>query len=231
LIVAIVVVAVIALIIAGIVFLGQTDPDAAADRSAAEKALVSNANLGGGFKEVARDSFARSRGGLHVEGDFAECGTAGSTLDEHGRAGAYVVYAAQNNIALRVAASEVLIMDSDAAAADVVDAIGGSARDCVAGPLEEGASSSSQLQFVVSIQPTAAPTIGDKAAAFTGAAGIKGGAPIDASVDFVVAHKGRVVAAFVVIDTTGGMDQEDRDLLVTAMLQKAQVQLASVASS
>ncbi len=81
-----VVVPVLAIIAVAIVFVRGPDPHAVADRDAAEKALLTNGDLGGAFAEVEHRSFARSRGGVRVEGGLAECAPSDSALEHDGQA-------------------------------------------------------------------------------------------------------------------------------------------------
>jgi hypothetical protein len=229
LIVGLVIVVVLALIIGGVVYLRGSDPHAEADRATAEGALITNTELGGGFQQLARQSFARSRGGLRVEGDFSACGTADGKLEDDGQAGAVVAYGGQNAAAVRVVAAEVFIMGSSDTAATLVDSIAGSARECIGGAIEEGASKTSKGASV-DLRAAPAPAIGDNSAAYTGTFSIPG-ASLDAAVDVVVAQKGRAVALLITADTTAGMPDEKRASLVEAMLDRAQPTAAATVSS
>src|SRR5439155_1596510 len=76
----------LALAAVGLLVARGVDPGAAKDRDAAEAALLTNSDLGGTFSETAHRTSARSRGGLRVEGDLAECGAPNGAFEKSGQA-------------------------------------------------------------------------------------------------------------------------------------------------
>lgn len=180
----------------GVVYARGTDPAAAKDRDAARGALLTGGDLGGVFHEVLHRSAARSRAGIRVEDEVAECGAADSAFEQHGQAVVDSILQSQNGIAVQVLAEEVLAVDSTDSATPVVDAIVGTARSCVDAALHK-----SQRAVPVSLQlePSPAPVVGDRAAAFEGTVGI---GPVGMQVDILIAQQGRAIVLLMSFDTT-----------------------------
>lgn len=216
LIVACVVVPVLALVALGVLFMRGTDPQAAADRDAAKLALVTTNDAGGAFTEVAHREFARSRGGLRVEGGPAECAGANAAFEEHGQAVVDSVLQAQNAFGVQVIAEEIAITDAPDNATPMVDAIAGTVRGCLSATLAQQAST-----VALSLAPAEAPTVGDRAAAFHGSMGASGSAVV-AEVDVVIVQQGRAVVLLAAIDTSGNLHgRRLEDMLDAALVRLA----------
>jgi len=211
------VVLVLVLIVAGVGFARGTDPHAAADRDAAQSALVTNADLGGTFKEVEHRSFARSRGGVRVDGGFSECSSSDSALEADGQAVVDSILQAQTGLSAQVVAEEIIAMGSSDSATPLVDAITSSARGCVTAAVNANGENSG---LSVALQPSEAPSVGDRASAFHGSMGIANGR-LAADVDLVVVQQGRAVVLLLVVDTTGSM----HGARIEAMLNKTLIRL------
>jgi hypothetical protein len=208
------VVPVLAVVAIGIVFVRGADPHAVADRDAAEKALLTNADLGGTFSEVEHRSFARSRGGVRVQGGLAECAPSDSALEHDGQAVVDSVLQARTGLSAQVVAEEIVVMGSPESATPLVDAITNTARSCVAAALQANPQSSS---IVVSLEPSEAPNVGDRASAFHGSMGIPGG-QLAADVDIVVVQQGRAVVLLLTVDTTGSLHGSRITSMLNTML-------------
>jgi len=197
-----IVVPLLVLVVGGIGFLRGEDPEAAADRDAAEAALLTNSDLGGTFSEVDHRTFARSRGGLRVDGGLSECTPADNALENDGQAVVDTVLQAQNGLALQVIAEEIIAMGSPESATPVVDAIASTARSCLSAAVQKSAP-----DVVISISPAAAPAIGDRALAFHGSMGVPGG-QIAGDVSVLIVQQGRAVVLVLAVDTTGTLQGE-----------------------
>lgn len=204
------------LIGAGLLFLRSADPRAEADRDAADQALLTNRDLGGTFVEVEHRTFARSRGGLRVVGGLAECAPADSVLERDGQAVVDSALQSQIGISAQVVAEEIIVMGSPESATPMVDSITGTARSCVAAAMEAG---SSGAGFAVSLTPSEAPDIGDRAAAFQGSVGIPGG-QLTAEIDVVIVQQGRAVVLLLAVDTTGSLHGERLTTLANTILMR-----------
>jgi hypothetical protein len=211
-----IVVPVLVLIAAGILFLRGADPHAEADRDAADKALLTNHDLGGTFSEVEHRTFARSRGGLRVVGGLAECAPADSVLERDGQAMVDSAMQSRNGISAQVVAEEIIVMGSPASATPMVDSITSTARSCVAAAMQAGASGAA---IAISLVPSEAPDLGDRAAAFEGSVGIPGG-QLTAAIDVLVVQQGRAVVLLLAIDTTGSLHGERLTALANTMLMR-----------
>ncbi len=201
-------------IVVGVNYARGVDPEAAKDRDAAEAALVTSADLGGAFKEVGHRSFARSRGGVRVEGGLAECGAANGAFAQSGQAVVDSVLQAQSGLSAQVVAEEVLVVKSPAQATPVVDAIVGTARSCVAAGVRDGAGT---RNVTVSLEAAPAPVLGDRAAAFDGAVGFQGAS---ASVTILVVQQGRAVVVLLAADTTGTLQGKRLAALASTLLAR-----------
>jgi hypothetical protein len=207
---------VLALIAVGIVFLRGADPHAVADRDAADKALLTNHDLGGTFAEVEHRTFARSRGGLRVVGGLAECAPSDSALEHDGQAVVDSVMQSQSGINTRVVGEEIVAMGSADSATPLVDAITGSMTRCVSAAVQAG---SPGRGVAISLSPSPAPNLGDRAAAFHGTMGVPGG-QIAAEVDIVVVQQGRAIVLMLVVDTTGSLHGERLMAMTNAVLMR-----------
>ncbi len=92
-------------------------------------------------------------------------------------------------------------MGSAESATPLVDAVTDTARGCVAAAMKANPQSAS---IAVSLEPSEAPSVGDRAAAFHGSMGIPGG-QLAADVDIVVVQQGRAVVLLLTVDTTGSL--------------------------
>ena len=192
-----IVVPVLALIGFGLVFARGTDPGAAKDRDAAEKTLLTNGDLGGTFREVAHRAFARSRAGIRIEDDIAECGATDSAFAKDGQAGVDSILQSQTSTSVQVVAQEVLVVGSPDSATPVLDALVGTARSCVSAALHKSAGGTAiSLQLAAS----PAPALGDRAVAFDGSAAI-GRAAL--GIDILAVQQGRAIGLLMTFDTTG----------------------------
>ena len=180
----------------GIGFARSTDPEAAKDRDAAERALLVNRDLGGTFEEIAHRTFARSRGGMRVDDPVAECGTADSAFEDSGRAVVDTMLQSRNGASAQVVTQEIMVVDAPEAATPVVDAIVGTARSCANAAMRKGAG----MPVTLSLSPSVAPQVGDRAAAFSGSAGANG---VSVAVDILIAQQGRAIVLIMTADTTG----------------------------
>lgn len=196
-----VVVPVLAIIAAAVLFVRGPDPHAVADRDAAEKALLTSADLGGTFSEVEHRSFARSRGGVRVEGGLSECAPSDSALERDGQAVVDSVLQSRTGLSAQVVAEEVVVMGSPDSATPLVDAITNTARSCVTAAMKANPQGAS---IVLSLEPSEAPSVGDRASAFHGSMGVPGG-QLAADVDIVVVQQGRAVVLLLTVDTTGSL--------------------------
>jgi hypothetical protein len=194
-----VVVPVLVLITVGIVFVRGADPHAEADRDAANQALLTNHDLGGAFSEVEHRAFARARGGLRVEGGFAECAPSDNAVENDGQAVVDSVMQAQNGISAQVIAEEIIVMGSSDSATPLVDAMTATLRSCASAAMRDSVPGA-----VISLSPSAAPDIGNRAAAFHGSMGIAGG-QLAADIDVLVVQQGRAVVLLMTVDTTGSL--------------------------
>jgi hypothetical protein len=193
-----IVVPVLVLALIGIVFLRGTDPHAAADRDAADAALLTNHDLGGTFSELDHRTFARSRGGLRVNGELSACASSDSAIESDGQAAVERVLQSQNGISVQAVGEEIFVMGSPASATPLVDALTATMRACVSASFSRAGNGA----VVAAIAPSAAPNLGDRAAAFEGSMSIPGGR-IDASISIVVVQQGRAVVLIFAADTTG----------------------------
>lgn len=191
-----VVVPVLILAAIGLLFGRSTDPGAAQDRDAAEKALLTNSDLGGTFREVGHRTFARSRAGMRVDEDIAECGAADSAFEKDGQAVVDSVLQSQNGLAAQVLAEEVMVVGSADSATPVVDSMVGTLRSCVSAGLSKGAGRAVDLQLSAS----PAPDLGNRVAAFDGSASLNG---VTLSVDILIVQQGRAIVLLMGFDTTG----------------------------
>ena len=206
---------VVVLIGAGIFFLRATDPEAAADRDFADAALLTNHDLGGTFSEVEHRTFARSRGGLRVEGGFEGCTSANNVLEDDGQAVVDSTLQAQSGISIQVVAEEIIVMGSPASATPLVDAISGTARSCLSAAVRETGTNAS-----ISISPVGAPDLGDRAVAYRGSIGAPGG-QVALDVNFVVVQQGRAVVMLLALDTTGSFQARLESLANTTLMRLA----------
>jgi hypothetical protein len=204
------------LIAVGIVFLRSADPHAVADRDEAEKALLTNHDLGGSFSEVEHRTFARARGGLRVVGGLAECAPTGKVMEDDGQAAVESALRSVNGISAQVVAEEIIVMGSPESATPMVDAITSTARACVTAAVQAG---SPGAGVAVSISPSEAPSIGDRSAAFHGSMSVPGG-QLAAGVDIVIVQQGRAVVLLVVVDTTGSLHGARLIALLDTMLNR-----------
>ena len=209
-----IVVPVLLLIGIGIVFARSTDPAAARDRDAAEQALLVNTDLGGTFHEVLHRAAARSRGGLHVEQDVSECSAAGDAFENHGQAVVDSILQSQSGVSAQMVAEEVAVVDSAAAATPVMDSIVGTARACVNAAMRKGAGS---VNIAVELAPSPAPSLGDRAAAFTGTAGARG---VALALSIVVVQQGRAIVLLMTLDSTGSLSGQRVDSLTQKLLTR-----------
>jgi hypothetical protein len=132
--------------------------------------------------------------------------------------------------AVRAVGGEVLIMDTPEAAASLIDSIAGTARSCINSVVDE-ANAGLKRKGTLTLAVSPKPVIGEDAVAFSGALTFPG-APVDLGVDLVAGQKGRVVALLLVLDSTGGLSDGARALLVQSMLDRAQRnEVTSVSSS
>jgi hypothetical protein len=194
-----VVVPVLAIVGIGMVFLRGTDPGAAKDRDAARQALVTAADAGGQFAQVAHREFARARGGLRVEGDPPECDEANEAFEAHGQAVVDSVLQAQSLFGVQVVAEEIAVTDTAEHATPLVDALAGTARQCLAATVDRQATPVS-----LSLEAAAAPDLGNRAAAFHGSFAPTGSSVVG-EVDVVIVQQGRAVVLLAAIDTTGSL--------------------------
>jgi len=207
LIVVCIVVPVLLLAAIGLVVLRGVDPGAAKDRDAAEAALLTNGDLGGTFSEIAHRTFARSRGGLRVEGDLAECGASNGAFERSGQAVVDTVLTSTNAITGgQVVSEEIMVVDASPSATAIVDSIVDTARGCVEAALRQNPNTAA---LSVALSPAAAPTLGDRAAAFEGSLGGGGRA---AELEIVVVQQGRAIVLLFTIDTTGSLSRQIDDL-------------------
>jgi hypothetical protein len=213
-----IVVPVVVLVAVGIVFLRSEDPHAVADRDEANKALLTNHDLGGTFAEVEHRTFARSRAGLRVSGGLAECAPTDAVLEKDGQAIVDSALQSRNGISAQVVAEEIIVMGSPESATPLVDSITSTARQCVAAAVEAGANSAGG-GVSVSLVPSDAPILGDRAAAFQGSMGI-GGGQLAASVEMVIIQQGRAVVLLLVVDTTGSLHGDRVVALATTTLMR-----------
>jgi hypothetical protein len=190
-------VVIIGAIVAGVGFARGIDPEAAKDRDAAERALLVNSDLGGSFREVAHRTFARSRGGIRVDGDIAECGAADSAFENDGRAVVDSVLQSQTGASLQLVTEEIMVVDAPQSATPVVDAIVGTARLCLDAAMRKGAGG---RPLSVSLSPSIPPDLGDRAAGFSGSAGANGAA---LALDVLIVQQGRAIVLIMTADTTG----------------------------
>ncbi len=208
---------VLAVIGLGLVFLRSADPHAVADRDAADKALPTNADLGGTFQEIEHRVFARSRAGLRVEGSFSGCTSADNPLENAGQAPAEPLAVARTALAFQVVGVEVVAVGSPDSATPLVDTITRTANECLVGAVEAGAKSKAP-GVTIAVDPAPAPPVGDRAAAFHGSMGVPGGAA--AGVDILVVQQGRAVALFFAIDSTGSLHGDRLTQLVNTVLSR-----------
>ena len=202
-----IVVPVLALAAIALVVARGVDPGAAKDRDAAEAALLTNADLGGTFSETAHRTFARSRGGLRVEGDLAECGASNGAFEKSGQAVVDTVLTATNGITGgQVVSEEIMVVDSPSSATQIVDSIVDTAPVCVEAAVHKNPDSAA---LGVALSPAAAPALGDRAAAFEGSLGGGGRA---AELDIVVVQQGRAILLIFTIDTTGSLSRQIDEL-------------------
>lgn len=204
---------VVVLIVGGVVFLRGTDPEAAADRDAAEAALLTNHDLGGTFSEIEHRTFARSRGGLRVEGAFEGCTGPNNVLEDDGQAVVDSTLQAQTGISLQVVSEEIIVMGSAASATPLVDAIAGTARSCLSAAVQETAPNA-----VISIAPAGAPDLGDRAVAYRGSMGVAGG-QVAVEINFVIVQQGRAVVLLLAADTTGSFQNRLESLANTTLIR------------
>lgn len=211
-----IVVPVLVLIGAGILFLRGADPHAVADRDQAEKALLTNHDLGGSFSEVEHRAFARARGGLRVTGGLAECSASNAVLEKDGQAMVDSVLQSLNGVSNQVVGQEIIVMGSPESATPMVDVLTATARQCVSAGIEAGANANG---VSVSLSPSAAPILGDRAAAFEGSMGVAGG-QLAARVELVIVQQGRAVLMLLVVDTTGSLHDERLVSLANTILMR-----------
>jgi len=190
-------VVIIGVLVLGIGYARGTDQEAARDRDAAEQALLVNGDLGGTFQEVAHRTFARSRGGLRVDDDVAECGAADSTFEDNGRAVVDSVLQSRRGASMQVIVEEIVVVDSVQAAGPVFDAIAGTARTCVDAAMRKGAGG---VSLAVSLSLNAPPDLGDRASEFSGSAGANG---VTIPIDILTVQQGRAIVLLMTLDTTG----------------------------
>ena len=205
-----IVVPVLLLIGIALVVARGTDPGAAHDRDAAEKALLTNSELGGTFHETAHRAFARSRSGIRVEDAVAECASADAVFEKNGQAVVDSILQSQSGGSAQAVIEEVMIVKSAADATPVMDAIVGTARSCAAAALHQAAGSSITLQLT----PTTAPELGDRAYAFAGTAGNGVAA---AAYDVLIVQQGRAIVLVSAFDTTGSFGQRLAGLTDTVL--------------
>ena len=198
----------------GFMYERGTDPAAASDRDAANAALLTNSDLGGTFKEVQHRTVARSRGGLRVEDEVAECGAADSEFEKHGEAVVDSILQSQNGISVQVIAEEVDVVDSADAATPVLDAVVGTARTCVDAALRKGAGS---VALDVQLLPSPAPTLGDRAGAFHGSVGA-GRAAL--AINILVVQQGRAIVLLMAFDTTGSLQGPRLESMMHTLLTR-----------
>ena len=177
-----------------------TDPGAAHDRDAAEKALLTNTDLGGTFHETAHRAFARSRSGIRVEDAVAECASADAVFEKNGQAVVDSILQSQSGRSVQAVIEEVMIVKSAADATPVTDAIVGTARSCAAAALRRAAGSGVTLQLA----PATPVELGDRAYAFDGTAGNGVAA---AAYSVLIVQQGRAIVLVSVFDTTGTFSQ------------------------
>ena len=224
-----IVVPVLALAAIALVVARGVDPGAAKDRDAAEAALLTNADLGGTFSETAHRTFARSRGGLRVEGDLAECGASNGAFEKSGQAvvdpraagngqptrklriidEAFLITPRGSYVRLELAleaSEEIMVVDSPSSATQIVDSIVDTAPVCVEAAVHKNPDSAG---VGVAMSPAAAPALGDRAAAFEGSLGGGGRA---AELDIVVVQQGRAILLIFTIDTTGSLSRQIDEL-------------------
>jgi hypothetical protein len=213
-----VVVPVLALIGAGIVFLRSEDPHALADRDAAEKALLTNHDVGGTFTETDHRAFSRARGGLHVAGGLAGCTSTNRALERDGQALVESVIQSRTVLAMEIVGLEIVAMSSPASAATFVDTIASTVRECVVATVESGARAGG---VSISVEPASVPDIGDRVAAFHGSMGVRG-SQIAGDVDILVVQKGRAAVLVIAVDTTGSLHGPR----LTSLVNKVLIRLA-----
>jgi hypothetical protein len=194
-----IVVPVLVLIGAGLVFVRGADPHAAADRDAADAALLTNHDLGGTFSELEHRTFARSRGGLRVSGGLAECTPSNNAFEQDGQAVVDSESEARNVLSVQIVGEEIIVMGSPNSATPLVDAIAATLRGCVIAAVRN-----SSRTAVISLAPSGAPDLGDRTVAFHGSMGIPGG-QLAADVDILIVQQGRAVLLLLAIDTTGNL--------------------------
>ena len=215
---AIAVVAVIAVLAISVVVARQTDPHAAADRAALDRALPKPVDLGASFQELDHQTFARSRGGLRVEGDFSGCTAADQLLERNGQAGASTTLVTTTTFAAEAFGVMAVSTSSVATATPLVDVITQRADDCIAGALEAAAKDTALGSVIVRLTPAPAPALGSRAAAFRGTLTTGGGGPAFATVDFVVVQQGRAVVLFLVMDTSSSIDATHESSVLSTIL-------------
>ena len=203
----------IGVIVFGIGFARGTDPEAAKDRDSAERGLLVNADLGGTFSEIAHRSFARSRGGIRVEDDVAECGAADAAFENRGRAVVDSVLQSRAGASIQVLSQEIMVVDSPSNAGPVFDAVAGTARTCVDAALRKAAG----VPISVNLSVKDAPSLGDRASEFSGVAG---GSSVAVPINLLVVQQGRAIVLLMAFDTTGSFSGPRLESAMLASLSR-----------
>jgi hypothetical protein len=210
-----IVVPVLALIGIGIVVVRGVDPAAAKDRDAAEAALLTNADLGGAFTQIQKGSFARSRGGLRVNGDLAGCRAANNVLEDDGQAFAESTLQSRNGAAVQVVYQQVLALGSPSSATRLSATVTDAVDSCLVAAFEKGGSAAG-LSVAIAPDESSAP-LGDTANLFHGSMSAQGGL-VTGDVDILVVQQGRAVLIVLAVDTTGSLHGTRLETLVETVL-------------
>ena len=175
----------------------RTDSKAIADRDAADKAELSTSDIGGQWRLVSSERHAiGGRASVFIGQESCRAPNAVEISAEADRA-----YTTQQGAAIAVVGSSILVTPDTKSSASLFDDLRAVAQPCITGLLKKAGAGVSG--FTVSVHEHDDLAVGDRAASFTGSAGVPGRGA--AEVDALLFRTGRSVVLLLTVDTTGSI--------------------------